>query len=78
MASTPTTAQGSILDADGLADRILRSEELIDDGLAEHADGGGALDVLFREHAAAHDLQFFSVRYSGETPRTVVFQFWLP
>ena len=44
-----------LLDADLLADRILGPEQLIDDGLAEQADGGRPLDVGVGEDAAAHD-----------------------
>ena len=45
-----------ILDADRFADRILFAEQLIGDGLPEHADVAGALDVHLGVHPAARDV----------------------
>ena len=48
----PMIAEGDVVDADRLAQRIGRLEELLDDRLADHADLGGGGDVALGEEAA--------------------------
>ena len=48
--STPRNMNGHIPDADDLAQRVVVREEIVGDGLADHAHLGGAAHVLVGEH----------------------------
>src|ERR1051326_8855722 len=51
--------------AHDFADRILGAEEVVAHGLAEDADGGGALDVVLRERRALRDRPSLDIKVFG-------------
>ena len=67
--STPTTGNGTSPDADRLADRVGRAEQVLDHGLAEHRDlGGAASSRRARSRALRRAPTRGPSRYSGVVP----------
>ena len=57
---------GQVVHADHLADRVLGAEELVAHGAADHADVGGALDVVLRRtRRPGRSTQRLMSKYSG-------------